>query len=83
MTVVENKKKKVVKDQWGRVEYTTDLKLDANGDPIWRVMPIDLYVCAANARKYGLWLEAMEEFDAACRQGKSAVPVTDAQGAVS
>ena len=84
VTVVVNKKKKVVKDQWGRVEYTTDLKLDANGDPIWRVNPIDLYVCAANARKYGLWLEAMEEFDAACRQnGTLAVPVKDVQGAVS
>lgn len=83
VTVVENKKKKVVKDQWGRVEYTTDLKLDANGDPIWRVAPIDLYVCAKNAVKYGLWLEAMEEFDAACRQGKSEEPVTDEQAAVS
>jgi hypothetical protein len=35
------------------------------------VSPIDLYTCAENARKYGLWLEAMEEFDAACRHGKA------------
>ena len=79
VTVVEGKKKKVVKDQWGRVEYTTDLKLDANGDTIWRVAPIDLYVCAENARKYGLWLEAMEEFDAACRQGKPTVTAKEQQ----
>jgi len=84
VTVTVNKKKKVVKDQWGRVEYTTDLKLDANGDPIWRAMPLDLYVFAANAQKYGLWLEAMEEFDAACRHKVTpAVPVTDEQEAVS
>lgn len=82
VTVIVNKKKKVVKDQWGRVEYTTDLKLDANGDPIWRMMPLDLYVFAENARKYGLWLEAMEEFGAACRI-KPAAPVTEAQEAAS
>lgn len=66
VTVVVNKKKKTVKDQWGRVEYTTDLKLDANGETIWRVNPIDLYTSAANARKYGLWLDFAEEFVRDC-----------------
>lgn len=71
VTVIENKKKKVVKDEWGRIEYTTDLKLDAEGDPIWRVAPVDIYVCAINAEKFGLWLDGMEDFVNWCVNKKS------------
>lgn len=78
VTVKVNGKDQAVKDEFGRVEYTTDLKLDKNGDPIWRVQPLDLWVFAANARKYGLWMEDMEEFDAACRPQKATPALTDA-----
>ncbi len=52
-----NKKKKVVKDEWGRIQYTQDVKLNEAGEPIWRILPLDLDVFAKNVRRYGLWFD--------------------------
>ena len=54
-TVIEGKKKQVVKDEWGRVKYTDEIKLDANGNPKWQVSPIDFAVLCKNVYRYGLW----------------------------
>jgi hypothetical protein len=54
-TVVEGKKKKVVKDEWGRVKYTNEIKYDENGNPKWVVHPLDLEVFTDNVLRYGLW----------------------------
>ena len=50
--VEENGKKKKVKDEWGRVQYTQEMKTDDEGNPKWKVAPLDLEVFAANVRRY-------------------------------
>lgn len=65
--VIENKKKKVVKDEYGRIKYTNEVKLDKDGNIKWRIEPLDLVVFAANVRRYGLWYDELSEFSAAIR----------------
>lgn len=54
-TVQEGKKKKVVKDDWGRIQYTTEVKLDDEDNPKWYVTSLDIGVFAQNVSRYGLW----------------------------
>jgi hypothetical protein len=54
-SVIEGKKKKVIKDEWGRVKYTNELKYDDNGNPKWVVTPLDIEVFMENVSRYGLW----------------------------
>lgn len=61
-TIIEGKKKKVVKDEWGRVKYTNEIKFDKNGNPKWQVMPLDLDVFSRNIRRYGLWCPELSDF---------------------
>jgi len=60
-TIEENGKKKTVKDDWGRIQYTREVKLDDEGNPKWRVAPLDLELFAKNVRRYGLWLDDLLE----------------------
>lgn len=63
--VEENGKKKPVKDEWGRIQYTQQIKTDDEGNPKWKVYSLDLEVLSANVRRYGLWCEDLMEFNAA------------------
>ena len=54
-----NGKKKTVKDQWGRIEYTDEFKLNDNGEVIWKVSPLDLSVFTKNVRRYDLWFNEL------------------------
>lgn len=58
----ENGKKKPIKDEYGRIEYSEEFKVDDEGEPKWRVLPLDLELFSNNIRKYGLWLEDVLEF---------------------
>lgn len=60
-TVEENGKKKPVKDEWGRIQYTQERKLDDSGNPKWKVVPLDLEIFAGNVRRYGLWHDGLLE----------------------
>jgi hypothetical protein len=60
-TVVVNGKKQVVKDEFGRVEYTDVMKCDDEGIPMWKVVPCDLSVYTKNIKRYGLWFEDVIE----------------------
>lgn len=60
--VDEHGKNKVVKDEWGRVEYTNEIKFDDDGVPKWRVNPLDLLVYTENVLRYGPWTEPILEF---------------------
>ena len=51
-----------VKDEWGRIQYTQEVKYDDAGQPKWRVLPLDLFVFTRNVSRYGLWCEEMDEF---------------------
>lgn len=52
-------KKIVEKDEWGRIEYTDEIKRDDEGNPKWRVLPLDLHVFAENAARYGVWCDEL------------------------
>ncbi len=67
--IEENGKKKPIKDKWGRVEYSSDMKLDEEGNPIWKVLPLDLPVFGANVRRYGIWCEDLATFKEAVDLG--------------
>lgn len=56
-TIEVNGKKKPIKDEWGRTQYTKEVKLDDEGKPKWKVAPLDLELFAKNVRHYGLWLD--------------------------
>jgi hypothetical protein len=59
--IEENGKKKPIKDEWGRVQYTQEVKVDDEGNPKWKVVPLDLEVFADNVRRYGLWCDDLLE----------------------
>lgn len=60
--VIENKKRIPCKDEFGRIILTEEQKLDKNGDPRWRIVPIDLGVLSRNVRRYGFWFDDLIEF---------------------
>jgi hypothetical protein len=60
--IEENGKKKPVKDKWGRVEYSNEVKCDEEGNPIWIINPLDMFVMADNYRRYGPWCEEHRYF---------------------
>jgi hypothetical protein len=60
--IVENKKRHAVKDEFGRIVFTEEQKLDKNGNPMWRIVPIDLGVLSQNIRRFGYWFEDLVEF---------------------
>jgi hypothetical protein len=64
---VINNKKKVVKDQWGRIEYTDQVKCNEAGDPLWRVSPLDINVISRNVRRYGLWFDDLMDLEDAIK----------------
>jgi hypothetical protein len=59
--VEENGKKKKIKDEWGRTQYTQEFKTDDDGNVKWKVAPLDLEVFAENVRRYGLWSDSLME----------------------
>jgi hypothetical protein len=68
--IEENGKKKPVKDDFGRIEYTNEMKLDEEtGSPIWLCDPLDLHVFADNAARYGVWCEDLQDFKTALKEG--------------
>ena len=69
--VIENGKKKVIKDEFGRVKFTETIKEDKDGNPKWQILPLDLLVTARNVRRFGLWFDDLIEL-------KSAVDIFDA-----
>lgn len=61
--VERNGKRQKAKDQWGRLQFTDQIKLDENtGEPIWKTLPLDIMVFAENARRYGLWHDDLRYF---------------------
>ena len=72
-TVVENGKKIVIKDEFGRVEYTDQFRCDDEGRPIWKVSPCDAAVIAANIGRYGAWFESFVNLKMAIDSHKEGV----------
>lgn len=59
---VVNGKKKPVKDEFGRVVYSQELKLDENGQVKWKVNPLDLCTFIDNVVRFGCWAEELQNF---------------------
>lgn len=52
-----NGKQKPVKDKWGRLVYTEEVKLDDSGEPKWKVEPLDLHIFQKNVKRFGCWCQ--------------------------
>lgn len=64
-------KKKIVKDDWGRIEYTQEIKRDKDtGEPKWKIEPLDLHVFSGNVQRYGVWCEELLNFKEAMDDGE-------------
>lgn len=59
--IEENGKKKVIKDEWGRIQYTTEIKTDDDGNPKWKIEPMGIEVYIENISRYGLWMDTFQE----------------------
>lgn len=55
--IIEGKKKKIVKDELGRIKYTNQIKTDDEGRPKWLVNPLDFETFARNTIRYGVWMK--------------------------
>lgn len=74
ITVEEDGKKKPAKDEWGRVQYTEEIKRDDEGNPKWLVVPLDLNVFQENVFRYGCWCQDLLDFKAAIHQENKKLP---------
>ncbi len=61
-TVIENKKKKPVVDEFGRTVYTDEMKRNKDGQPRWKILPLDLPTYVANVKRYGCWVSEIIDF---------------------
>lgn len=59
-TEVVNGKKIPVQDEYGKIEYTDEYKLDKDGCIIWKVLQLDLPIFVDNVKKHGAWCHEME-----------------------
>lgn len=56
-------KKKIIKDEWGRIEFTQEIKRDKDsGEPKWKILPLDLCVFSDNVVRYNVWCEELLNF---------------------
>jgi len=53
---------KVVRDEYGRVQYTNEIKRDENGEPKWRLLPHDLEEFRDIVARHGIWDEDIQSF---------------------
>jgi hypothetical protein len=60
-TVVENKKKKPVIDEFGRKKYTSEIMRDKEGLPKWKKVPLDLPTYVSNVKRFGCWCPEIVE----------------------
>jgi len=65
-----NEDEKPVKDEFGRTSYTDEIKLDDEGKKKWQVVPLDLIVFSSNVRRYGLWIEEIDNFGHALKRAE-------------
>lgn len=75
------KKKKPLKDKWGRIVYSDVPKYDDDGEPKWVVSKLNLHTFQDNVTRYGCWCEDLLDLKNAIKSGESktvADPVMEA-----
>ena len=55
-------KTRIVRDEYGRVQYTSDIKRDENGVPKWKLVIHDLEEFRDIVRRHGMWDEDIQRF---------------------
>lgn len=65
--IEENGKKKPVKDKWGRNVYTNIIKMDEEGNPKWKAVPLDLHIIQDNVGRYGCWCQDLVDLKSAIK----------------
>ena len=55
-------KKHVIKDEWGRIQYSSTVKVDEEGNIKYKVVPLDIHVLTENVIRYGSWCEEILTF---------------------
>ena len=55
----------VVRDEYGRIQYTNEIKRDENDEPKWRLLPHDLEEFGDVVERHGRWDEAIQSFSEA------------------
>lgn len=63
-----NGKKIPIKDEFGRVEFTNEMKLDKEGNIKWKLLPFCLDVVTQNVSRYGCWIEEIEDLKNAIKE---------------
>jgi len=53
---------KVVRDEYGRIQYTNEIKRNENGEPKWRLLPHDLEEFRDIVARHGIWDEDIQAF---------------------
>lgn len=71
LTEMVNGKKVKIKDEFGRLKFSEDMKYDDEGNPKWKVDPLDLEVFAQNVRRYGLWCEQFDALQEAVKEAQN------------
>ncbi len=61
----------VVRDEYGRVQYTNEIKRDVNGEPKWRLIPHDLEEFDEIVERHGRWDESIQSFSEALNRSSS------------
>jgi hypothetical protein len=73
-------KETVVKDGFGRIQMSNNIKYDDEGVPKWKVHPLDLHVFTENVTRYGVWSEELLDFKKAVEdKQEQQVPVAGNQ----
>lgn len=75
-TVIENGKKVVIKDDFGRVKFTDIMKTDSNGAVKWQVLPVDLIIFTQNVQRYGLWCNDLIDLGGAMKETDVVTPIS-------
>lgn len=58
----ETGKTEVVKDEFGRKQYTNEIDRDDNGRPKWVILPHDLEEFRSIVKRHGMYDESIQEF---------------------
>lgn len=77
MSASGKQKWKVVKDEYGRKQYTNTIERDENGEPKWRIIPHDLEEFRDVVERYGMWDENLQQFKQAIDRAETASVTTE------
>lgn len=61
----------IVRDEYGRIQYTDEIKRNESGEPKWRLISHDLEEFDEIVERYGRWDESIQSFSEALNRSSS------------